>query len=134
MKKVLLAVLMVLMISSLSFASDFVFNPPATNADGLPIPETWESQLAYKFYCGFASQNYHIESYAGHLEPNAQNDCLYPINSVIPADGIWYCAATAYYLFDITQESAKSNEVFFVVSGGVVPSVAPGKLNLRFKK
>jgi len=115
--------------SGMAVASDFKLIPPVTNEDGTPIYAT----LGYKFKCGNQSGNYDLIKDAGALQPGTDGICLYGIGEVIPSDGNWYCVATAYYVWHAANESAPSNEIFFVVRDGVIPNVAPGRPSLEFR-
>lgn len=119
MKKITAAFLLWLIPAIALSATTFVWQQPATNTDGTALTDL----KGNKIYCGSAAGDYTIIKDAG-LPAAAGKEARYPIYSVITADGVYYCAVTAYD--DDGNESGKSNEVIYpldqtapVVAGGL---------------
>jgi hypothetical protein len=118
-----------MILPNIAFAeSFFAWDKPTLNEDGSPLVDLG----GYEIYCGQSSGDYSIVKDAG-LVPDNEGVCEYPIGNVIPQDGAWYCAGKVYD--QMGNKSRFSNETFFVVSGGVIDSVAPQPMgNFRFIK
>lgn len=113
----LLSALLLLIIPAITFAATtFVWQQPATNVDGTPLTDL----KGNKVYCGAVAGQYAIIKDAGLPAPSGK-EARYPIASVITQDGIYYCAVSAYDSFG--NESGKSNEVIVPLDNQVPGAV-----------
>lgn len=121
MKTILVAILMVALLAVPAFAGkviNFAWDAPTTNEDGTVLDDL----AGYNISCGLDTPGgpYTVMVDVGNV-------LIFPIGGVLSADGLYYCAITAYDVFK--NESAYSNEVEvgvvngnFFVNTGVAPS------------
>lgn len=119
MKKIFLALVMVLGVASFAVAaSNFVWTAPTTNVDGTLLTDL----AGYKLYCGLSSGNYPSIKDIGMLPTNIAGEVVYPIANMLNIDitKTHYCVVTAK---DINgNESNYSNEVSIPLVG-IAPNI-----------
>jgi hypothetical protein len=112
----------ILLFASVCFAADawFQWNPVTTVGDP-PIGPIYNLQ-GYKFYCGNSPGVYTIVKDIFMIQPELDGKNYYKIADVVQTDGLYYCAVAAY---NPIGESGKSNEIFFVLRGGILDLSLP---------